>query len=58
MQVIDARLIAQKKAVKELHWKVAQKEQQLKDKERRLAVLEGIQKGAKVDGRGAIQILN
>ena len=46
--VIEQRLIAQKKNSKDLNWKVEKKEEELATKERRLAVLEGIQTGGKV----------
>ena len=49
--VIENRLVAQKKNLHDLNLQVEKKEEELEAKDRRLAVLAGIQKGSMVDGR-------
>jgi hypothetical protein len=49
--VIEKRLVAQKKHLHDLNLQVEKKEEQLTVKDRRLVVLDGIQKGSMVDGR-------
>jgi hypothetical protein len=49
--VIEKRLVAQKKNLHDLSLQVEKKEEELTAKDRRLAVLDGIQKVSMVDGR-------